>query len=569
MDVFGTAVTAGTLIAQFLSSCAAYSGEAKSLKAQFDWDLRALQTIADHFEQRRLQNQDSALSASDQELLERTGKYLEDLLDNAQLNVGKIRRKGWLHDVMIRTTWFSKRSDLKEMQQELHTWTQRFGIRVLGLPEELKTVIPNSDESSPPSLVQANRRLRSFLHLNSRERASRGQEMLLQDSTELETRITGRRDVSFLPLQNGNRQLIFAGRKVLRPNILGTPEFDKLQSKVTELAAALNCVDKSQDIRLLKVEYCFYHAASMQFLFAHVPPYPITSMVNLEDLIKLDPLPDAKVSLDQRLKLAHQLSEAVFYLHVAGFFHKNITPWSVVALQRDIHNEPGTSLLDSMFLMGFDLIRGADVKTTKEGAMREDNMITESIWDFEVFQHPDRLYGKESKTYRKQYDVYSLGVLFLEIGLWKPLSTVLPGLEAESPTTRTERLIALSESSLGPIMGERYQRVISWALSLEANVLLREEDFVEFVISPLGRIAFDEYEKEERPRKKTWTIGVHWGLQTLRHLAPEKVLEQLEKTQFNPHVSTKDTDRLPFIDGKTGEFLTEIKSSKFYRVCLL
>ncbi|KAM0322231.1 hypothetical protein ACHAPQ_009109 [Fusarium lateritium] len=79
-------------------------------------------------------------------------------------------------------------------------------------------------------------------------------------------------------------------------------------------------------------------------------------------------------------------------------------------------------------------------------------------------------------------------------------------------------------------------------------------------------IPFDVYEKEERPRKKTWTMGCHWGLEPLRHLVPEKVMEQLESTQVDPHVPTKDTDRLPFVNGKTGEVLTELKSSKFYRV---
>ncbi|KAM0545983.1 hypothetical protein ACHAPJ_011095 [Fusarium lateritium] len=79
-------------------------------------------------------------------------------------------------------------------------------------------------------------------------------------------------------------------------------------------------------------------------------------------------------------------------------------------------------------------------------------------------------------------------------------------------------------------------------------------------------IPFEVYEKEERPRKKTWTMGVHWGLEPWRHLVPEKTMEQLESTQVDPHRTTKDTDRLPFINGKTGELLTEIKSSKFYRV---
>ncbi|KAM5343379.1 hypothetical protein ACJ41O_011916 [Fusarium nematophilum] len=79
-------------------------------------------------------------------------------------------------------------------------------------------------------------------------------------------------------------------------------------------------------------------------------------------------------------------------------------------------------------------------------------------------------------------------------------------------------------------------------------------------------IPFDVYEKEDAPREKTWTMGLHWGLEPLQHLVPQQTLKQLESTQVDPHVPTKDTDRLPFINGQTGELLTEIKSSKFYRV---
>ena len=71
--------------------------------------------------------------------------------------------------------------------------------------------------------------------------------------------------------------------------------------------------------------------------------------------------------------------------------------------------------VDDSYLMGFDLTRGSEAITTKEGAVKESEE-PRSVWDFDVFQHLDRLQGESSPRYIKSYDVYSLGVLLLEGG---------------------------------------------------------------------------------------------------------------------------------------------------------
>ncbi|KAF2650604.1 FAD/NAD(P)-binding domain-containing protein [Lophiostoma macrostomum CBS 122681] len=61
-------------------------------------------------------------------------------------------------------------------------------------------------------------------------------------------------------------------------------------------------------------------------------------------------------------------------------------------------------------------------------------------------------------------------------------------------------------------------------------------------------------------------MGLHWGLNPLRYLVPEDILSHIESTQVDPHVPTSDNDRLPMINGQTGDMIIEIKSSKFYRL---
>ena len=156
--------------------------------------------------------------------------------------------------------------------------------------------------------------------------------MLLATSDGVASKITSRGNISFQPLQYGTEQFIFARQKVPHERMPGSPVFQSMVSEMGELAAALNCLDPATDIRLLKVEFYFYHADSNHFLFAQKPPYPTMSMITLEKMIRGDPFPKVEAPLNKRLRLAHKLAEAVFFLHTTDFVHKNITSSSVVAL---------------------------------------------------------------------------------------------------------------------------------------------------------------------------------------------------------------------------------------------
>ncbi|KAJ6142832.1 hypothetical protein N7471_002285 [Penicillium samsonianum] len=80
-------------------------------------------------------------------------------------------------------------------------------------------------------------------------------------------------------------------------------------------------------------------------------------------------------------------------------------------------------------------------------------------------------------------------------------------------------------------------------------------------------IPFLIFEKDETPvRERNWSMGLHWGFEPLQYLMPTEILTQVEQAQVDPHVPTKDSDRLPLINGETGALITEIKSSKFYRL---
>lgn len=76
--------------------------------------------------------------------------------------------------------------------------------------------------------------------------------------------------------------------------------------------------------------------------------------------------------------------------------------------------------LGDPYLVGLESARA--VATVSEIADRRKM----AMWERKIYQHPERVEidGRITQSYTKAHDVYSLGIVLLEIGLWKPLSTI-------------------------------------------------------------------------------------------------------------------------------------------------
>ncbi|KAI1121903.1 hypothetical protein F5Y10DRAFT_282130 [Nemania abortiva] len=482
-DVFATTIAAAGIILDFVGACVAYSEEAKSLRVRFEWDLRALKAVRDYFEQRKAQNANQELSTDDAMLLEQTADYLDSIASKAQRSLRKLKRKGFLSGIVNRGMWIARQADLKEMEAEVYAWTRRFDVRVLGLPQELNSVIPVGVDTSP-GVVRSNKKLQDFLNLPLSRKTEQARSKRLENSKQLADRIMHRGGACFFPIQEGNKQLICASRRVPLEATPGSPSFLKLEHELGVLSAALGCIDSDADIRLLSVDSYFYHEDTNQFLFTHVLPYPIFAPMTLVDVIHRDTFSGPYANLNERFALAQDLAEAVLFLHTAGFVHKNITSSSVVALQR---SRPDSSHLPDCYLMGFNLVRGVDGRTYQEGAVRDSGDEERPIWEFDIFQHPDRLLGKNSLRYTKTHDVYSLGVLLLKIGAWKRLLDVVLGLNDDDPSSWKDELLEAA-STLGPTTGTKYQQLVDWCLRLDGNEVVTEDMFVKNVLDPLEEI---------------------------------------------------------------------------------
>ncbi len=118
--------------------------------------------------------------------------------------------------------------------------------------------------------------------------------------------------------------------------------------------------------------------------------------------------------LEDRLRLALNLVTNVLHVHAKGLTHRNINSNNIVFV-----NESG--------------VQDPESKPWKEGVIRKPLLVS---WDqgdedtftsdpetlmSSIYRHPGIERGQRSR-YRPAHDIYSLGLILLEVGLWMPLN---------------------------------------------------------------------------------------------------------------------------------------------------
>jgi hypothetical protein len=145
-------------------------------------------------------------------------------------------------------------------------------------------------------------------------------------------------------------------------------------------------------------------------LLYHLP----TDRISDEDILSLHALinKDAtkfKPGIGGRFRVAHALAATILATHSSGWVHKNICSRGILALPSQISlNE-----IDP-YVLGWGTSRPVNADTNLVG-----------MFEFEpnLHHHKDR-FGQPNRKFAREHDVYSLGVVLLEIGLWKTMSTI-------------------------------------------------------------------------------------------------------------------------------------------------
>ncbi|KAJ9629318.1 hypothetical protein H2203_001691 [Taxawa tesnikishii (nom. ined.)] len=159
-----------------------------------------------------------------------------------------------------------------------------------------------------------------------------------------------------------------------------------------------------------------------------------------------------KHPLNERFELARQISTAVLFIHSVGWFHKGIRSSNIWLAQKDSSGRCFPQCLGTAFLAGLDYSRRGQATSTGDE--------TGESWRRTIYQHPERASEAEASDctaapYRAEYDIYSLGVVLVELGRWKPVTsydTMFKNVQAAKRKTNLESLA----DSLAITLGQRY-----------------------------------------------------------------------------------------------------------------
>jgi hypothetical protein len=187
---------------------------------------------------------------------------------------------------------------------------------------------------------------------------------------------------------------------------------------------------------------------------------PLCEPISLLELLRNGEKP----SVTDRITLAQAVANCILYLHAVDWLHKGLRSHNIVFF-KPVGAAMGIDY-SKPYLSGFDFARPA--RREEQTEIPGDNA------EYNMYRHPkahSQASGPHEK-FRKSFDIYSLGVILVELGHWMSIDQVL-GLELGKLKGKG-RVAAIVKSSLleekrgdelRANMGSVYQRAVKKCLA--------------------------------------------------------------------------------------------------------
>ena len=177
-------------------------------------------------------------------------------------------------------------------------------------------------------------------------------------------------------------------------------------------------------------------------------------------------------ALGVRFRMAVSLSKTLNLLHTSGWLHKSIRPNNIAIFQCLQTNVPE---FESPYLLGFEYSR--------PDGYGEETLLEQSVTAStnQLYRHPE-VQGSHQRRYTASDDVYSLGLVLLEIALWRPLSSFCSYDESKESTISSNiHKIKTATSTLPQKVGAIYAQAVEMCLDLgETRVQSLDESAAEW-----------------------------------------------------------------------------------------
>ncbi|KNG48179.1 hypothetical protein TW65_05087 [Stemphylium lycopersici] len=206
---------------------------------------------------------------------------------------------------------------------------------------------------------------------------------------------------------------------------------------------------------------------------------------SLHDMISKGPT--ARPSIGTRFLIARALTTTLLESHASGWVHGNVQSRSISMLPRSLND-----LELSPFFVGWGVLQPLEANYFP----LEPNL----------YRHHDR-FGRPFSEYANEHEVYSIGVVLLELGLWRTMARVF--------ARRLEKFAIFGAAQQHDLFNRIHNAMLDWANSIEieremgksyAQVVLKcltwhyhdpVEGMIEFRKQVRTRLAVAPYSQEE------------------------------------------------------------------------
>ena len=194
----------------------------------------------------------------------------------------------------------------------------------------------------------------------------------------------------------------------------------------------------------------------------HTPPESLNSLIKAART-------DARFSLITRFRVAETVAKVLGNFHADGWVHKSVRSHSIMFFE-GLASQP----YDSPYLVDFEFSRPEMAETQ----YTYDNDVEKNL-----YRHPERA-GQPTVTFNKLHDIYALGVVLLEIGLWQSALSIYDhaceNLREGVTMSRNgikNMFIEVAKRRLPHHMGEPYVGAVITCLSSELQDVAADQDF--------------------------------------------------------------------------------------------
>lgn len=207
--------------------------------------------------------------------------------------------------------------------------------------------------------------------------------------------------------------------------------------------------------------------------------------------------PYEQPTLGSKFRLAFALADFVKEYHTIGWLHERFNSHNILFFNSSPVTNGDSEAISTPYIVGLH-------KSRPDGSFWQTDG-PEPDTSLEDYQHPD--YTKGGQRYRPAFDYYSLGIVLLEIGIWRPINSWESKFRDSTAAEVRTDLIESCRTRLGVKMGVVYRDVVLRCMdgSLEDDVNVRghvieDEDasggattilehFTNRVVAPLEKLA--------------------------------------------------------------------------------